>query len=82
MHPEVRQVGGMNARHPSVPPKCTLLDANANADLIKTVLNSFGDIGDILGGMDHKSTSGQMARKQTDECVIAGAGGPGGPRGA
>lgn len=54
-------------------PACTLLDANANAGLIKTVLNSYVDIGDILGGMDHKSTSGRMAREQTDECLIAGA---------
>ena len=52
---------------------CTLLDANANAGLIKTVLNSYVDIGDILGGMDHKSTSGRMACEQTDECLIAGA---------
>ena len=53
-------------------PACTLLDANANAVLIKTVLNSYVDIGDILGG-HHKSTSGRMAREQTDECLIAGA---------
>ena len=77
-------MGGMNARHPSFSttassPACTLLDANANADLIKTVLNSYVDIGDILLGGHHKSTSGRMAREQTDKCLIAGAGGAGGP---
>ena len=41
---------------------------------LKLFLIPFGDIGDIFGGGHHKSTSGQMARKQTDECVIAGAG--------